>query len=102
MTRRISIEQAQAELPQLLDAAAGSGERVIIERPGKPSVVLVMEVERGMQQETPVHADSWLLALQSVGPVDYTNEDIDEMVADIYAQRYSEMGRPVDLGLNDD
>lgn len=98
MTKKISSAQAKAQLAALVAQVAYGGEHYIIERRGKPMAALVSveELERLEQSPAPPEADWDVLAL--VGAcADVTDEEIDAFIADVYAERARDFGRPVDL-----
>ena len=101
MTRRISVEQAQAEFPQLLDEMAEGGERIIIERPGKAQVELMAAKEAAQDEEPQFQADDWLAPLIGAWGAILTDGEIDAMVADIYADRERDHGRTINLEAQD-
>lgn len=98
MAERVSAARAKAQLSALVAEVAYGGKHFIIERRGKPlaALVSVEDLERLEQiQPTTVQSD-WALALvgawREVG-----DEEIDALVAHIYAEREKDMGRPVEL-----
>ncbi len=88
MTRRVSTAQAKAQFSALVAEVAFGGEQVIIERYGRPLAALVglddferLAHERGTSSKP-------LGALALVGGWDaLTNQEIDQMIEGIYAQR---------------
>jgi prevent-host-death family protein len=97
-TRRVSAAAAKAHLSALVGEVAYRGEHVIIERRGQPMAALV-----GMDdlarltatQSAPVEPRG-ALALLGVQH-DLSDDEIDALVDDIYAQRLQDFGRPVDI-----
>ena len=98
MAKTVSATQAKAQLSALMAEAAYGGERIIIERRGKPMAAIV-SVEDLKQLEHDKSTKNWpydvinsLSGWHEVG-----DNEIDEMIADIYASRKRDMGRPVEL-----
>jgi len=98
MAERISAAQAKAQLSALMAAVAYGGKHFIIERRGKPlaALVSVEDLERLEQGQAASAQPDWALALVGAwGEVG--DEEIDALVAHIYAEREEDMGRPVEL-----
>ncbi len=94
--KRVSAAQAKAHLSQLMAEVAYGGERVIIERHGKPYVALVRVNDLdGTHYPTSPNPKGALALVGLFG--DIPDEEIDQMVKDIYEAREGDMGRPVDL-----
>ncbi len=97
-TRRVSTAAAKAHLSALVGEVAYQGEHVIIERRGQPMAALVGMDDFARLEETqsaPVEPRG-ALALLSVQH-DLSDDEIDALVDDIYAQRLQDFGRPVDI-----
>ncbi len=96
MTKRVTEAQAQAELLQLLAEAADGGERIIIERPGKPAAAQIRAAELPpLGEEAPTEqAQEGFLSLVGAWAGLLTNEEIDAMTEEIYDLREREMPRP--------
>jgi prevent-host-death family protein len=98
MAEKVSAAQAKAQLSALMAAVAYGGKHFIIERRGKPlaALVSVEDLERLEQGQAasarPLGALALVGAWREVG-----DEEIDAMVAHIYAEREKDMGPPVDL-----
>ena len=95
--KKISAAQAKAKLSELLARVAYGDERYVIERRGKPVAALVSvgDLERLNGEE--VESDEepkGLLALVGLWADLVTDEEIDDMVAHIYAEREKNMGPP--------
>ena len=98
MTTRVSAAHAKAQLSSLAAAVAYGGERVIIERHGKPLAALVSlgDLERleadGATSQQPQGALALAGAWREVD-----DEVMESLVEDIYAQRRQDPGREVKL-----
>jgi prevent-host-death family protein len=101
MTKRVSTAQAKAQLSALLEEVANQGAHYIIERRGRPvaALVSIADLKRLLESQEHRAAPQPQGALALVGAWGdiLTNEEIDAMVADIYAARERDTGRPVDL-----
>jgi prevent-host-death family protein len=99
-TKRIGAAQAKARLSELLARVAYGGDRYVIERRGKPVAALVSvdELER-LDAETAKLGEAPKGALALVGMWDgiMTDEEVDEFIAHVYAERDRDLGRPVNL-----
>jgi prevent-host-death family protein len=89
--------QAKAKLSELLARVAYADERYVIERRGKPlaAIVSIEDFERldGKPSETGEEPRG-ALALVGLWADIMTDEEIDEMVAHIYAEREKDVGPP--------
>jgi prevent-host-death family protein len=98
MAKKISAAQAKAHLSDLMSRVAYGRERYVIERRGKPLAALVSvdELER-LEHASPTAArpGGALALLGAWREVD--DRDLDAMLADIYAERERDLGRPVPL-----
>lgn len=98
MAETIGAAQAKTHFSALLAQVAYGGKQFIIERRGKPLAALVgLDMLDGLERnEEPSELGHWALALigawREVG-----DEEIDALVAHIYAEREKDMGRPVEL-----
>ena len=101
MSKKISAAQAKAQLASLISEVAYGGEHYVIERRGKPvaALVSVKDLERLEQSEQPpASPDAYWDFLALVGAwADVTDEEIDAFIADVYAERARDLGRPVNL-----
>ena len=100
MSKRVSTAEAKAHFAALV-AEAASGERVIIEKRGKPVAALVSLKDLvNFGKEPPAiltgQEPKGLLDLLGVW-ADIPDEVIDKLVEDIYAQRERDVPRPVEL-----
>ena len=98
MTTRVSAAYAKAQLSSLAAAVAYGGERVIIERRGKPLAALVSvdDLERLEAERTTSTRPQGALALVGAWR-EVDDKVIDALIEDIYAQREQEFGREVQL-----
>ena len=96
MVKRVSAASAKAHLSELTAEVAYGGERVIIERHGKPIAALV-SVDELELLERETHAAKGLMSAVGAWSV-LDDSEIDTLVEDIYAARETDLGRPVDLG----
>ena len=98
MATRVSVAQAKAELSALMAAVAYQGQRVVIERRGKPMAALVsvddLEQIDG-ERATSARPRGALALIGAWG--DLGDREIEAMVADIYAAREQDTGRHVEL-----
>ena len=98
MATRVSVAQAKAELSALMAAVAYQGQRVVIERRGKPMAALVsvddLEQIDG-ERATSARPRGALALIGAWG--DLNDREIEAMVADIYAAREQDTGRHVEL-----
>ena len=98
MATRVSVAQAKAELSALMAAVAYQGQRVVIERRGKPMAALVsvddLEQIDG-ERATSARPRGALALIGAWGDLD--DREIEAMVADIYAAREQDTGRHVEL-----
>jgi len=92
MTKRVSAAQAKANLSELMSHVAYGGERVIIERRGKPMAVLigVAELER-LDRDKAVNEHPFPELIGALG----TDEEVDRFIEDIYRSREQDIPRPV-------
>ena len=101
MARRVSAAQAKAQLSALVAEAAYAGHHIIIERRGKPLAALVSMADLERLEQEPVAPTGLLAAVGALALVgawkELEDSDLDSLVADIYASRENEMGRPVEL-----
>ena len=99
MADKVSAAQAKAQLSALVAEVAYGGKRFIIERRGKPLAALVSLADLKRLEQDRARALRPLGALALVGAwAELGNEEIDALVAHIYAEREKDLGRPVDLG----
>lgn len=98
MAEKVGAAQAKAQLSALMAAVAHAGKRFVIERRGKPLAALVSvdELERIEQGEATADRPRGALALLGIWR-DVDDATLDALVADIYARRESDRGRPVSL-----
>ncbi len=96
--RHVAASEAKATFSALIEGVQHRGERYVIERHGKPAAALVSvdELERlGASRGTRPGMDGGLGLIGLLA--DYmTDEEIDEMVDQIYEDRRRNLPRPVD------
>jgi prevent-host-death family protein len=98
MAKRVSAAKAKANLSALVAGAAFGGEQYVIERRGKPLAALVSMADFERIAEEQAEAGEPLGALALVGAWgDVADADIDAFIADVYAERERDTGRPVEL-----
>lgn len=99
MTRKVAAAEAKARLSELVSRVAHGGERIVIERHGKPVAALVSMADLGKidtQAEPSAQADPWLRLIES-GGFGVDDEVIDRMVELIYAERARNTAPPIDF-----
>ncbi len=100
MAKRVSAAQAKAQLSALSAEVAYGGERVVIERRGKPLVALVSIADLELLGQSEEIAERPLGALALVGAwKEVEDGELDSLVEEIYDSRLKDAGRPVELGL---
>jgi len=100
VVKKVGVTEAKAHLSALMARAGYGGERFLIERRGRPLAALVgiedLERLEGEQGSTPSRP---LGAIALVGAWGEAEEgDLDAVLAEIYAERWRDTGRPVDFG----
>ncbi|MBI2917501.1 MAG: type II toxin-antitoxin system Phd/YefM family antitoxin [Chloroflexi bacterium] len=98
MVKKVSASAAKAQLAELVLGVAYRGDRVVIERRGKPvaALVSVEDLERLEQTQPTAASQRGALAILGLWK-DWPKEELDALVADIYAERDRDTGRPVDM-----
>ena len=98
MARRVSTAQVTAQLSELTAEVAYGGQRVVIERRGRPLAALVSMADLELlRQGRPTSArPNGALALTGAWR-EMDDEDMDSLMADIYAGRENDAGRPVEV-----
>ncbi len=98
MPKTISAAQAKANLSSLMAEVAQGKERILIARRGKPVAALVsVDDLRDLEEEKP-SAGKTRGALALVGLwKDLNEQELDALIADIYASREEDTGRAVEL-----
>lgn len=98
MTISVSDDEAKAGLSALISEVIYGGQRVIIQRRGKPLAALVSLDDLALIEREKAGDARPQGALALVGAwSEIEDEDIDSLVQDIYAQRAGDSGRPVEL-----
>ena len=96
--RRVSTAEAKATLSALIGAVAFGRDRVVIERRGRPVAVLVGVDEAAQLPGGPPARTRRRGALALAGCWSDVDDDVfDRLVAEIYAARDRDQGRPVDF-----
>ena len=100
MAKKIGSADAKAHFAELVSRVEYRGERVIIERRGKPVAALVsvedLQSLRSPQEGQPEAVPQQPLALEGIW-AEVGDEEIDAMVEHIYATRERDLGRPVSI-----
>ncbi len=99
MSKRVSAAQAESGFSDLMSEVADGGQRVIIERGGRPVAALVSVDDLELIERTRVSDIQLEGALALVGTWSglMEDEEVDEMIRLIYAQRSGDTGRLVNL-----
>ena len=98
MVKRVSATLAKAHLSALMAEVAYGGKRVIVERRGKPLAAMVSVEDAAYLNQTRPTSDQPRGALALVGAwKDVGDEQLDQVIADIYAARERDTGRGVEL-----
>lgn len=98
MTKQMSMVQAKAHFSTLVAEVAHGGEQIIIERRGRPLAALVSIADLERLKQGQILSAEPLGALALVGAwQELEDQEIDDMVADMYAQRERDIVRPVEL-----
>lgn len=98
MARRVSAAQAKAQLSALSAEVAHGGQRVVIERHGKPMVAMVSMADLEQLGQDPSISERPHGALALAGAWrEVDDKDLESMVEEIYGARENDAGRPVDL-----
>jgi prevent-host-death family protein len=98
VTKRINAAQAKAHLSALMAQVAYGGEQYLIERRGKPMAALVSVDDLQRLQEGHATSSRPRGALAIVGAWREVDAQVlQALVADIYAERAKDTGRPVPL-----
>ncbi len=100
MAEKVRVTEAKAQLSALMARVGYGGERFIIERRGRPLAALVGVEDLARLEGGKGDAPSRPLgALALVGAWGEAEEhDLDAVLAEIYAERERDTGRPVGLG----
>lgn len=97
-TTRVGTAEAKARLSELIGAVAYRGDRVLIERRGRPVAALVGldDVNRLEQSDAPGGRPRGALALLGAW-ADVEDAFVDEFLETVAAARAHDLDRPVDL-----
>ncbi len=98
MAKKVSASQAKANLSALVAEVAFGGQRIVIERRGKPLAALVSvgDLERIEQGRAASAQPRGALALVGAWR-DVPDDQMDALLSDIYHARERDSGRPVKL-----
>lgn len=97
MAKRISAAQAKAHFSALVAQVAYGGEHYLIERRGRPLAALVSVDDLDRLEQVPLVPKA-RGALALVGAWrEVEEQDLDALIADIYAERARDTGRTVSL-----
>lgn len=100
MAKRVGAAEAKAHFSELTARVAHGGERFLLQRRGTPVAALVsVEDLRRLESECERASSRALGALALVGAWGdlVEDEEVDALLAEIYAERERDRGRPVDL-----
>ena len=99
VAKRVSAAQAKARLPTLAAEVAYGGQRVVVERRGKPWVALVRVDDLELLEQHRTTSDRPLGALALVGAWNEVDDEVlDSLVEEMYTERDSDTGRSIELG----
>lgn len=104
MTKKVSAAEAKAHLSALMAQVAYGGERVVVERRGKPLAALVSmdDLQRLERLQPSSSGPQGALAMVGAWAGLMSDEEIDEFVEHVYRTRAEDLGRQVsfdDLGV---
>ena len=95
MSSVLGVGEAKKRFSELMSRVTYGRERFLIRRRGKPMAALVSADDLARLEQEPASPKG---ALALVGAwAEVSDEEIDAFVADVYAQRERDMGRPVSL-----
>ena len=98
MPKRVSAAQAKAQLSALSSEVAYGGERIVIQRRGKPLVALVSMDDLELLDQDRAASGRPQGALALVGAWrEVEDEELTSVIEEIYANRENDPGRPVAL-----
>jgi len=98
VAKRVSAAQAKEQLSALVAEVAYGGGRYVIERRGRPLAALVSVDDLKRLEEAQASSGRPLGALALVGAWrEVGDEEIDTLIAEIYAEREKDRGRRVEL-----
>jgi len=95
MIRHLSEREASAQFSELVSEVELDGTTVVIEREGRP-VAAIVTPDRPEQLKPTSEPSRGLLGLLGAWGDNLTDEEIDALIADIYAARDRDLGRPVE------
>jgi antitoxin (DNA-binding transcriptional repressor) of toxin-antitoxin stability system len=98
MAKKVSSAEAKAKLSALVAEVAFGGQHIVIERRGKALAAMVNVGELEYLERRRAKSPHPRGALSLVGAwKDVPEEELDELVRDIYEARENDTGRPVSL-----
>ena len=92
--RHVGVAEAKATFSALIEGVQHRSEHYVIERHGKPAAALVSVEELERLEAGPIRTGGWGLIGMWRGIL--TNDEIDEMVEAIYADRERDIPRDID------
>ena len=92
--RHVGVAEAKATFSALIEGVQHRSERYVIERHGKPAAALVSVEELERLEAGPIRTGGWGLIGMWRGIL--TDDEIDEMVEAIYADRERDIPRDID------
>ena len=97
--RHVGVAEAKGTFSAMIEGVQHRGERYVIERHGKPAAALVSLEELDRLEERaapPARQNDGLTGLIGLFRGVLTDEEIDEMIAEIYADRERDVPREID------
>ena len=95
MEKNLSVADAKKHLSELMSRVAYNNERFLIERRGKPMAALVSVQDLARLEHQPTVTKGLLAAVGAWSEFD--EDELDQMVEDIYKQRTEAVDREVNL-----
>ena len=100
--KKVNAAEAKTQLADLMAEVASGNQRVLIQQKGAAPVALVSLADLARLEREDGTGWESLGLLSLVGAwSDLSDEEIDQFIADIYASREADMGRPVELDVDD-
>lgn len=95
MANALGVGEAKKRLSELMSRVVYRGERFLIQRRGRPMAALVSADDLARLEQEPASPRGVLAAVGAWAEV--SDDEMDAFVADVYAQRERDTGRPVSL-----
>ena len=92
MIKRVTVAEAETQIVRLIAEVAESDDEIVIERQGHPLATLIGT--KASEQTMPTEAPRGALVLLGADDT-LTDQDIDDLVANIYARRDDDQRRPI-------